>query len=274
MSALRTNAVALVAVLRAQLIASAQYRVSALVWTLGSAIQMVVALAVWSAVADASPGGQVRGLDAGAFGAYFVALLLVRQLVLTSLPYKLPEDIRIGKLAVYAVRPAHPLTALVGNELAFKVQHVLIGGVVAVALAFTIGVQLGCSVGDVAALMALLPLAMLAMHMVDGIFGSLGFWLVRVDGLRGMYLLGEVVLGGMLAPLAVFPPWFRTVAELLPFWWAFGYPAQLLAEGSSAGTTSSPLHAIAVLGAWSIVGWLVLRWVWARGSARDGAVGT
>ena len=80
------------------------------------------------------------------------------------------------------------------------------------------------------------------------------------------------VLTGMFAPLMVFPGTLRAVAEALPFWWAVGYPSQLVSGGRDA-VGASPLHALAVLLAWSLASWAVLQVTWARGMRRYGAVG-
>lgn len=43
------------------------------------------------------------------------------------------------------------------------------------------------------------------------------FWLLDVRGLHSLSLVIINVLSGFLIPLTFFPPWLRTIAELLPF---------------------------------------------------------
>ncbi|HKG25626.1 MAG TPA: ABC-2 family transporter protein [Thermomicrobiales bacterium] len=43
------------------------------------------------------------------------------------------------------------------------------------------------------------------------------FWMTDIAGVRMMALVATTFLSGLLVPLTFFPPWLRTIANLLPF---------------------------------------------------------
>lgn len=260
------------AIFRAYLAVWSQFRVNVVIWASATLLSAVVSLSIWTAVAR-SRGGEFGGMDVAAFAGYFAVLLFVLELTGGSMmAHHLPFHIRSGELSALLVRPLHPLWHFTWHNLALKVQFAVIGIVSAAAVGSVFGARIDGSPVDVAIALLLLPLALCQVFLLEACVGCIGFFVIETRGVRGLYTVTRGLLGGMFAPLAVFPDGVRAVAELLPFWWAVGYPARL-ASGGVAAAGASPLRAAGMLAAWTIGSWLLFRVAWAAGIRRYGAVG-
>ena len=255
--------------LRIGMIQLTQYRASFAIWALSSTLQAVVAMAVWQAVAVAD-GGSTGGYDAGAFAGYFVVALIVRELTFTGIVYHLPNRVETGKFAIYLLRPLHPLVQTYGASFANSIQSLFFVVPIAVALTYLFDATISPSPAAVAAAVVLLPFAIIARASADSMVAITSFWLVRISGIRGIYFMCTLLLGGQFAPLAVLPDWLATIARALPFYWSLGFPVELLMGRANA---SEAFTGIAVLAAWSIVLLVLLQPAWRAGTRAYESVG-
>jgi ABC-2 type transport system permease protein len=247
----------------------AQYRASFAVWACSHAIQAVVAIAVWGAVAG-SNGGTTGGYDAAAFAGYFLAMLVMRELTFTGLVYHLPNRVRTGKVAIQLLRPLHPLVQSFGSSFANVLQSLVMVVPIAVVLAILLDARVEPTPAAVVATIVLIPFALLARACADALVATTSFWLVRIDGIRSIYFFVTLIVGGLFAPLALLPDWLAALSRALPFYWSLGFPVELFV--GRASVHDAPIAA-AVLAAWSIVLLAVLQPVWRAGTRAYEAVG-
>ncbi len=255
--------------LRLGLIQLTQYRASFAIWALSSTLQAVVAMAVWQAVAAAN-GGSTNGYDAGAFAGYFVVALIIRELTYTGIVYHLPNRVETGKFAIYLLRPLHPLVQTYGASFANSIQSLAFVVPIAIALTLLYDATISPTPAALAATVALLPVAILARACADSMVAITSFWLVRITGIRSIYFMCTLLLGGQFAPIAVLPDWLATIARALPFYWALGFPVELLVGRADA---ADAVTGILVLAAWAIVLLLVLQPAWRAGTRAYASVG-
>ncbi|MBC7460443.1 MAG: ABC-2 family transporter protein [Thermoleophilia bacterium] len=257
------------ATMRAELQIAAQYRANMLVWGFAGVLQVVVYLAVWRAVATES-GGTSGGYTPGAFAGYFLVLLIVREMTYTWIPYDFPDFVRLGKLAPMMLRPLHPLVSIGVRMAAYRVQSTLMIVPAAAVLFWVFDAEVHTSAGAVVAAAALVPLAALLRSLCDSLLAMSALWLVRIDGLRGVYYLLLLFLGGQFAPLGVLPPTLQVVARALPFYWMLGYPVEL---AIGRAPVSDAWIGLGVLAAWIVVTFAAVQPVWRRGARAYEAVG-
>src|SRR5579862_9653541 len=100
--------------LRIGLAEAVAYRAEFLVWMLSMTMPLVM-LALMKAVADEAPIGR---FTPGAFVAYYLATLIVRQLTGAWVVWELVREIREGTLALRLLRPIHPLLGHSAESLA------------------------------------------------------------------------------------------------------------------------------------------------------------
>ena len=257
------------AVLRRSMLVQTQYRANMVIWSMASILQIVIYLSVWGAVARA--GGVTGGFTASEFAGYFLVLLLVREFTYSWIPYMLADDVRSGKLSTLLMRPLHPIVQHVGDMLAHRIQSVTLLVPIAVVLIIAFDATVDLRPASAAFALLVLPLAAIVRLLVDSLFALTSMWLVRIDGVRNMYYLLLLLLGGQFAPIDVLPDTLRYVAMALPFYWTLGFPTELLIGRASS---SEAWIGIAVLSAWSVAAMLVLQPAWRAGTRAYEAVGS
>ena len=258
------------AALRVSMLVQTQYRANMAIWSMASILQIVVYLSVWRAVAEA--GGTTGGFTPSQFAGYFLMLLLVREFTYSWMPYMLADDVRSGKLSGLLMRPLHPIVQHSADMVAHRIQSVAMLVPVAAILVFAFDASVDLRPGALAmALLVVLPLAALVRLLVDSLFALTSMWLTRIDGIRNMYYLVLLLLGGQFAPIDVLPTALQAVAKALPFYWTLGFPTELLIGRASIAEAWT---GAAVLAAWAIGTLLVLQPAWRAGTRAYEAVGS
>ena len=259
------------AAIRMYLMIASQYRVNLSIWLVVSVLQAVVYMSVWQAVAVAN-GGETGGFTSSEFAGYYLVILVIQQFVTTvSITGEFSGYVRKGTLSILLLRPLHPFAYVLGGMLGFRIQFLLLLPPVVLVLTLGFDPTLDLRAAAVAAMVVLLPLALLTKVMGDTMLACSSMWLTRIDGIRGMYGLVILLMSGHLAPLALLPHTMQVIAKVLPFYWMLGFPTELLIGRADLADT---WIAIGVLGAWSIGLYIVLQPLWRAGTRAYEAVGT
>ena len=246
-----------------------QYRMALVIWMLGLVLSPVVYLAVWAAVAR-SQGGEVDGFTAGDFAAYFLVTMVVNHATFSWIAWEFEYRVRQGTLSPLLLRPVHPIHRDIAENLSFKAltMAVVVPATALLALAFR--PSFAPVPWAIVAFVPALALAMALRFATDWTLALGAFWLTRVEALNRLYFVAVLFLSGQAAPLALLPPPARLLANLLPFRWFSAFPVDLLLGRLTPNE--------ALIGFGAQLGWLagaaaLLRFVWARGIRRYGAVG-
>lgn len=186
------------------------------------AVTPLIGLAVWS---TALPG---RGLT-----EYFVILLFVRLLSVSYENHTLSTRIYSGELADDLLRPHPVIFAPLGENLAIRAWHVLIG--LPLLGAVLLFVPLRLSWVNIGLALPALVLAALLRFLFTYTLALSAFWTERADStvrLGGILLF---LLGGEAAPIALLPEGLQPWAAALPFRAMVGFPAEI-ATGQLSGS--------------------------------------
>ncbi|HWI63362.1 MAG TPA: ABC-2 family transporter protein [Symbiobacteriaceae bacterium] len=217
----------------------------------------LIGLAVWSA---AAPGK--RMLD------YFLVLMIVRLLTSSYEDHTFSERIYIGWFADDLLRPHPPVLAPLGENLAMRIWHVIIG----LPLVALIAVIAPPAVRWQDAMLAVpaLVLAAALRFLLTYTLSLSAFWTERAHSAVGLGNTLIFLAGGEAAPIFLMPSGLRPWAQVLPFRSMLGFPAEV-ATGSLSGTDVAFGYLLQLL-------WLVLlvrasRSVWRAGIRRYTVVG-
>jgi ABC-2 type transport system permease protein len=231
---------------------------------LGRATFYVVILFVFSRLWDAVLEGEpIPGIERHQLVWY----LAITEWIMLSMPplhTEVEDEVRRGDLVYRLARPvSYPLAKLAeafGELLVRMAALGIVGFAAALVLAGTLPVA-------PARLLWLLPLGLgagvlsLVIHFAIGL-GS--FWLHDCRPIHWVWQKAAFVLGGLLLPLELYPPWLRAVAELSPL------SALLYGPGSVA--LGLDVTGIALVLAqqllWTCVALVGLAWLFRRGVAR------
>jgi viologen exporter family transport system permease protein len=246
-----------------------QYRASIFIWMIGSILEPVIYLVVWSVVAR-TRGGAVGGFGVADFAAYFIVMMLVNHFTYTWIFYEFEYRIRQGTLSMALLRPLHPIHSdLVDNLTSKLISMPLLAGT-ALLLALAFHPAWHPAPWALAAAVPALLLAFALRFLIEWTLALAAFWTVRVSAVNQGYFVVLLFLSGQVAPLSLLPGPLQTAAALLPFRWMLAFPVELLLG------RVAPQQALTGLG--MLLGWLVaapvgMRIAWRAGVRVYSAVG-
>lgn len=213
-----------------------EYRGAFFVYMVNTVAAPLVYLLVWLTVSEQ---GVALPYDRGQFVTYYVLLSLTSMLTGTWLATYVAEDIRLGGLSPWLLRPSSYIANGIGNNIGEKVVKLplLLPLVAIVALVFRSDLHLPTSPWAWLLYLVSVILAATVAFLLDIIVGSLAFWLQEVKGLIRVQMLVGAFLSGSFVPLALFPAELAPLLEAQPFRYALSFPLELLAGSLSPQAT-------------------------------------
>lgn len=214
------------------------------------------------------------GFDLAGMLAYYGITTILYYLTMDFADWNLQMHIRAGSFLTFLLRP------LSHRWFAFsqKVGHRILGFLfeflpVWAILAWGFGIVLlphdwfwtGLSVA----------LGFIMMFLINYTVGLVAFWLVRTDGIRGLFALLRDLLAGTFLPLSFFPLPVQQVLFFLPFQFTSYVPVRVFLGHYELGGLSLSIPAIVGIQALAVVAMgLITELVWRLGVRRFTGVGT
>ncbi len=244
-----------------------EYRAGMVIWVLANTLPLVM-LAVWISIADAGPVGNYGAAE---FTAYYLALLLVRQMTSVWVAWELDYDIRMGELSPKLLRPIDPIHNHMALHLADKIFRLFtVVPLILLAAVVVPGVAYPTDPVTVALFLLSTACALAIRFMIQYSVGLLSFWITQSLAINEMLYAGMVMFGGVIAPLELFPPAAGRLAAMLPFRYMLSLPVELLL-GRLTG--SERLAALGIQILWLAVCIGIYRLLWRIGLKHYSAVG-
>jgi len=251
---------------RAELQAASAYRAQLVL----SVVAWVVPLAFLALWRSAAANGPVGGITATQFSTYFCLLLVTTNLqLIMPVIFEFGWLVYSGQMSALLVRPCLPIHQVVARAVAEKV-YVLPGLVVIVpvALVLTGGSVTATSYGWLVAVLTTL-LGTVAVVYLAAMAGAIAFWMTKAQGVQGLLVGAEWVLGGIVAPVALLPAPWPDIVRHQPFWYADAAAPEIL-----SGISMPSMWIVGEAALWVVVLHLLYRRLWRRAVARYDAVGT
>ena len=221
-------------------------------------ITPLLGLAVWTA---ALPG------DARV-STYYVALLAVQLMTVCYEGNTFVNELTGGGLGDQLLRPHPVILKVVGANLAWLIWHLLFGTPALVGIALLAGVTFA-PVGLLLALPALVLAAALR-FLFTYVVVLTALWTHQSGNILGFANALIFLLGGIAAPVSLFPDRYRWLGEALPFRGMAGLPAEI-AAGALSGEQIAAGYAWQVL--WTALCAAAAVVAWRAGVRRYTAVG-
>jgi len=246
-----------------------EYRGAFLLFMVGLIATPVISLLVWLAVSSGSHG---LPFDRQQFVTYYVLLSVTTMVTSVWLGPFVAENIRLGGLSPWLLRPAPFILNQIANNVGEKIVKLplLLPLVAVMGFAFRANLHLPTDPWAWLLFTLCLPFSATAAFLLDFTLGSLAFWVHDVNGLLRVKYLLSGFLAGQFVPLALFPPAFRGVLDVQPFRYTLSFPLEVV--------TGSLSHTAVIQGfAWQIgycvALWVVYRVEWHFGLRAYGAAG-
>ncbi len=258
---------ALPTLLRVGVAETVAYRAEFLVWIL-TTTQPLIMMGLWTSVTRDAP---FHGYTPSSMVAYYLSMLIVRQLTSNWVAWQMSEDVRLGVMSMRLLRPIHPFVAYAASHVAAIPFRSLVALPLALILLFGSGASaLATEPTQLALLPLSLALAWLLTFAILFTLGALSFWLTQIFAITNLYFGLFSLLSGYLLPLDLLPGPFAAVAAYSPFRFMASAPVELMTKTLDRGQLEL------IIGgqlAWSAMMVIVALAVWRAGVKRFEAVG-
>lgn len=247
-----------------------QYQAATFIWLIGSVLEPLIYLVVWTLVARLE-GGAVGGVTTQGFAAYYIALMLVNHWTFTWVMYEYELLIRDGTLARRLIRPMHPVVSDVADNVAYKVlaSTALIPAAALMILFFQ--PRFGISAASFAAFLPAFLMAFALRFTLEWTLALAAFWTTRTSALNSVYYGLMMFLSGRVAPLEMLPGVLRNAANLLPFRWMISFPLDVLLRKA---TGPEVLRGYLIQAGWIVACAAASKLAWRSGVRQFSAVGS
>jgi ABC-2 type transport system permease protein len=264
---MRRSLRALPTLLRIGVAETVAYRAEFLVWILTTTMPLVM-LALFSTVTEEAP---FRGYEAPNMSAYYLAILIVRNVTGSWVAWQISEEIRMGTMSMRLLRPVHPFFALAASHAAaIPFRCVVVLPVAFGLLLSSGGSALATDRVQLALLVPSLALAWLITFAILFALGSVAFFITRAMGVLSLYFLLFSLLSGYLLPIPMLPGFLQTVAEWSPFRFMLSVPVELMTRSMPSGELATLI--VSQVG-WAVASIALAMWTWRMGIRRFEAVG-
>lgn len=245
------------------------YRVEFVMFMIGTILGPTISLLVWRA---ALANGAALPVDAEYLTTYFVLLGIVSMLTSAWDSAFLAEEIRLGHLSKWLIRPGSTHLNTIANNLGEKlIKSVALAPMIAVLWWFFRDAVVLPANPLTWALFAVSVIAAATMvFSLDVIVGSLAFWIDDISGIDRARGLLAVIFRGQLVPLALMPAWSQEFINAQPFRFTLSFPLELVVGDLAASDVATGMS-LQIL--YPVLTVIAARWVWQRGLRAYTAVG-
>ncbi len=244
-----------------------EYRASVFIWMLVNIMPLVM-LAVWYTLAEDGPIGSYSQSD---FVSYYLLITFARQMTTVWVIHELDYEIRHGQLSIKLLHPINPIHAFMSDNLADKVLRVAVLIPLGV-IAFIVfpNIHYDVTPATITLMLVTLASAWLMRFLSQYIFALLAFWISEALTLHEIWYATWLLIGGMVAPIELFPAPIAAVAQWLPFRFMLSFPVEIMLGRLTMQELVMGLSATAF---WLAVMIVVYRFVWQKGLRQFSAYG-
>jgi ABC-2 type transport system permease protein len=203
------------------------YRGAFFVLMVATVTSPLISLLIWLTVAEHSPA---LPLSRPQFVTYYVLLGVTSMLTDSWIAPYVAQDIRLGTLSPWLLRPAPVMLGQIANNIGEKIVKLplILPLAILTALLFWSDLRPPTDPRAWALYLLCLPLAAATQFLLDYAIGSLAFWIHDVTGLQRVKALFSAFLAGRYVPLALFPAWAQGQLEAQPFRYTLSFPLEVL----------------------------------------------
>lgn len=246
---------------------STAYRAEIVLWMIAGAFPLFMML-IWMSLAESGPMG---GFAAQDFAAYFLVVFFVHEMTQVWVLGQLDEQIRLGEMSSKLLRPLNPCWEHLADHLcALAVRLPLLLPFVALGL-FLSGGWGEIEAGRVPLFLLSLVLAWVIFFSLQYCLGLLAFWTNQAAAFENLVYTLYLVLGGGVAPLALFPELLQRIIGYTPFPYIISLPVEILLMPPDGG---APLSGLMAQLLWAALFVALAGFLWRRGLKKYAAFGS
>lgn len=241
-----------------------EYRAEIFFWVLAGSLPIIL-MGVWI---EASKSGDFV-LNSTEFARYFFCVFQVRQFTNIWVIWDFEREVLEGRLSFRLLQPLDPAWHHVFRHITEKITRFPLA-VLLTLLFFALYPQAFWipDLGDIFLCLMTIIMAFTLRFLIQYTFGMFAFWTERASALQQFWFLFYVFLSGVIAPIDVFPQIVQNFVLWTPFPYLVYFPCAIL-----MGLPVNILQGICVMIGWSIVTFIINRWLWRKGLKQYSGMG-
>ncbi|GAC1469992.1 MAG: ABC-2 family transporter protein [Chamaesiphon sp.] len=233
-----------------------EYRAELLLWALSGSLPIIL-MGVWT---QASQGGRF-GLTPIELVRYFLGVFLVRQFTVVWVIWEFEKQVVEGKLSPLLLQPLDPVWHHVASHLSERLARLpFMLGLVILFFALYPNALWIPNFKNFLLFLLVTGLAFALRFLIQYTFALFAFWTERASAIEQFWFLFYLFLSGLIAPLELFPPSVREVVLWTPFPYLVNFPAAIL-----VGLRVDIVRGLCTMLGWTVLFFIVNRWLWRRG---------
>lgn len=237
----------------------AEYRIDFIISATKYSVMVTLMALVWLAV-DSSTTNPV--MTRSETINYFVISAIIYSLSNFHTWY-IEEDIKLGGLSKYLVKPINTSNYYLSIELANVIAETLFKILVMVPTIYILGYTFSVTLDHMLLFIAYLPLVFYFSFNVLVGTSYLAFWLSDVFAIRWSLMIVVRFLAGILVPITFFPQWYQEISWLLPFQHLAFTPIQVVMGKYSISTG---IEGLLILAFWTLLAVWCRNTIWRKGT--------
>ena len=238
------------------------YRFNFTMWRVRNVLQLLTVYYLWLAVTPAN--GQIFGYSRTLILTYVLGASLIGSIVFSSRTQEMGENINIGELSQFLVKPLWYLGYWFARDIGDKLFNVSFAivelTIIYLILRPAIYLQSNMIMLFLAALA--IGLAVVMNFFIGSLLSMIAFWSPEVWAPRFIFMTLVSFFAGGLFPLDILPLPLQHIFVMLPFGYLQYFPLKIYL-GQLSSTQIVQGFGIALL--WSVLLYLLVTWVWRKG---------
>jgi ABC-2 type transport system permease protein len=203
------------------------------------------------------------------FARYFFAAFLVRQFTVVWVIWEFEREIVEGRLSFRLLQPLNPIWHHLASHAAERFARLPFAfGLVALFFLLYPQAFWVPSLTSVVLFLFVVTAAFALRFLMQYTLSMFAFWTERASALEQFWFLFYLFLSGLVAPLEVFPPLAREIVLWTPFPYLIYFPASLL-----VGLPVDLGRGLLVMLIWTVLLYLMYRWLWRKGLQQYSGMG-
>ena len=241
------------------------YKANFFITSVVDVFRILAEVAFWGIYFEATGKRTIAGYDFSTMITYYILMFLIRTLMNTgNIGTKVAEDIKLGKLSQYLIKPINYFGYYYLKELSRKSLEIGVTMLVFVPV-FIFGstyMVINVEAFHMLVYPIVLMLAFTLSYFLNIVISLSAFWLIEVTSIFFLKDITLDFLSGGIFPLDIIPKIILRVFNLLPFMYIIFSPIKIINKGV---TNTELLLGMSAQVFWIIVLFLLAKFLWKKG---------
>ncbi len=191
------------------------YKSNFWLFTLNRIIEVLVYISVWKAIYNQT--GDTGGFTINQMVTYYILVTTIKSFALWGINEDMAHSIRTGKINKELLNPLTYFEYYFGINLGEMAFAFVVGLAIFIICSLTWGIALPINFANFSLAVFVIILGIPITFFIQMIVGTVGFYSSSIWGMEIFKRATISIFSGAIAPITLFPNWFQSLSNILPF---------------------------------------------------------